>query len=203
MAQQLLQDAACARRAPRSGGLAAELGAGALGLEQLRQLLERQAEQIAQADDLPDPLDVGLGVERGACPRARSAPRAEQPDLLVVADRPRRGAGQLGDLADPQRRVDRGARRRERRSAWRWRSSAAAATVGPRRQRLAAAARSRRGRHVLGSGERHDRADHRDAGQAPQRRVHVRDERRQLRGRRCGWPRPEKTLNSTSSWYRR
>src|SRR5262249_37809875 len=30
----------------------------------------------------------------------------QQPDLLVVADRARRRAGELGDLADPQRLVD-------------------------------------------------------------------------------------------------
>ena len=53
--------------------LAAKIGARALGLEQLRELLERQAEQVTEADDLPDPLDVGLGVAAVlalACARA-------------------------------------------------------------------------------------------------------------------------------------
>ncbi len=82
--------------------LAAQIGARALGLEQLRELLERQPEQITEAKDLPDAVDVGLRVAAVLALRAR-VPAAEQADLLVVADRPRRRAGELGELADPQR----------------------------------------------------------------------------------------------------
>src|SRR5262249_34302155 len=47
-------------------------------------------------------LDVCLAV--GAVAALRAIDRAgQQPDLLVVADRAGRRAGELGDLADPQR----------------------------------------------------------------------------------------------------
>ena len=45
------------------GQLTSQLGAGALGLQQLGELFERQPEQVPQAHDLRDPLDVGLGVQ--------------------------------------------------------------------------------------------------------------------------------------------
>src|SRR6202040_3393184 len=54
--------------------------------------------RVAQA------LDVPLAVDAVAAGLALDAGR-EQPDLLVVADRARRGAHHLGDLADPQARM--------------------------------------------------------------------------------------------------
>src|SRR5204863_1489854 len=70
-----------------------------LGGDQLAQLVERHPEQLLEPQDLAQPLDVGLRV---LAMRARRPPagRLEQPDLLVVADRPRRGAHELGDVAD-------------------------------------------------------------------------------------------------------
>src|SRR5581483_2206456 len=81
-----------------------------LGLEQLRELLEREPEQVAQTNDLPDPIDVGLRVVAVLALRALG-PLAEQPDLLVVADRPRSHACELGDLADADRPVRSGRHR--------------------------------------------------------------------------------------------
>src|SRR5205807_802251 len=81
--------------------LAAELGASGLGIEQLRQLLQREAQQVAQADDLADAVHVSGRVPTVLALDAVNRAR-EHPDLLVVADGPRRRAGQLGDLADAQ-----------------------------------------------------------------------------------------------------
>ena len=87
--------------------LAAQRGAGALGLDQLLQLLQRDAEQVLQAQQLGQALDVGLGVGAVGAGLAAAGDR-QQADLLVVADRPRRRAGQLGDVADPQLGAGRG-----------------------------------------------------------------------------------------------
>ena len=77
-------------------------GARGLGVEQHRELVEREAEQVAEPDDLAHALDVGLAV--GAVLALGAVVGAgEQADLLVVADRPRRRAGELGDLSDPER----------------------------------------------------------------------------------------------------
>src|ERR1700739_2424938 len=87
------------RRCARA--LLAQVSRGALRLQQLGELLQGEAEQVAQADDLPHPLDVGLGV--AAMFALGSLRRGiEQADLLPVADRAGRGARQLGDLADAQ-----------------------------------------------------------------------------------------------------
>ena len=81
--------------------LAAQGGAGVLGLDQLLQLLQRDAEQVLQPQQLGEALDVGLGVGAVGAGLAAAGGR-EEADLLVVADRPRRRPGQLRDLADPQ-----------------------------------------------------------------------------------------------------
>src|SRR4029078_5690200 len=68
---------------------AAERGTRLLGLGELHELLEREAAQVAK----PDQLLAARDVRRGVRPvRALLAPgaRAEQPELLVVADRARR-----------------------------------------------------------------------------------------------------------------
>ena len=80
--------------------LAPQRGAGALGGDQLAELLERDAEQLAQPEQLAEPLDVLLAVGAVGAGLALLL-GGEQPDLLVVADRPRRGPGELGDVADP------------------------------------------------------------------------------------------------------
>ena len=77
--------------------------AGLLGLGELDQLLEREPEQVAQAHDLAQASDVGLGVEPVAALGPVRAP-AEQTELLVVADRAGGGADQARDLADAVRR---------------------------------------------------------------------------------------------------
>src|SRR5438105_5144638 len=69
------------------------------GFEKLLELVEGEVEQVAQPLELADALDVGVGVEtvRALAPFAA----LEQADLLVVADRARRDAGELRELADP------------------------------------------------------------------------------------------------------
>ena len=78
MAERLLEDPLLGGRILGLLELAAQLGARGLGLEQPRQLLERQAQQVAKADDLADALDVGLGVE-AMLPWARSAAPGSNP----------------------------------------------------------------------------------------------------------------------------
>src|SRR5262249_33836425 len=82
--------------------LAAQRGTSLLRLGQLDELLKRQPEQVAQPDQLLQPDDIGLAVEPV---RALLALRlaSEQAALLVVADRPRRHADAIGDLADAER----------------------------------------------------------------------------------------------------
>jgi hypothetical protein len=127
------------------------------------------SEQVTQADDLAHPLDVGLRVAAVLALLAVGG-RAEQPDLLVVADRPHGRAGQLGDLADPQRPLGRP----------RWRSCSSPASVRligpppaprPRRLHLGDQRGRRRDQSDVPSGARRatNRAEHRDGRQAPQR----------------------------------
>src|SRR4051812_34016791 len=87
-------------RAGRVQLLAARV-ARLLGLHQRLELVEADAEQRLQAHGLAQALDVLLVVEAVAAGLALAA-AAQQPDLLVVADGPRRRARQPGDLADPQ-----------------------------------------------------------------------------------------------------
>src|SRR5581483_10132707 len=75
------------------------------------ELVEREAEQVAQARDLAQALDVGLRVHAVLALLALDA--RQQAELLVVADRPRRHSRALCDLADPQ----------HRHAAWRRRTS--------------------------------------------------------------------------------
>src|SRR6185312_14781282 len=71
--------------------------------DQLAQLLERHAEQVAHPQQLPQALDVLLVVETVLTGRA-ALRRRQQPLLLVVADRARRRADEPRDVADPQQR---------------------------------------------------------------------------------------------------
>ena len=104
VAERLLEDLAAAHRVLDAVvPLAPQRRPGALGLDQLLQLLERDAEQVLQPQQLGEPLDVGLGVGAVGA-RLAAAGGRQQADLLVVADRPRRRPGQLGDVADPQLR---------------------------------------------------------------------------------------------------
>src|SRR4051794_10684854 len=103
VAQRLGEDLAAARRVVDSAELAPQRRAGLLRLDQLLELLERDAEQLAQAQQLAQALHVLVAV--GAVPAALAPLRVgQEPDLLVVADRARRGAGQLRELADAQPR---------------------------------------------------------------------------------------------------
>src|SRR5207248_5963549 len=83
--------------------LLAQGGAGVLGGQELAQLVERDPEQVAQAQDLAHAFDVRFRVDPELPGLAVAGP-GEEPDLLVVAQRAGRGAGQLGDVADAQRR---------------------------------------------------------------------------------------------------
>ena len=74
--------------------------AGRLVLEQLADLGEAEAGVVAEALDEPQPLDVVLVVQ--AVVAVGSGGRLEQPELLVVADRPGRQAERRRDLLDPQ-----------------------------------------------------------------------------------------------------
>ena len=144
--------------------LAAQRGAGALGLDQLLQLLQRDPEQVLQPQQLGEPLDVGLGVGAVGAGLA-AAGRRQQPDLLVVADRPRG----------------------RRRPAWRRRRCAArcaAHGVASISSAIASSIAAAADRGAVGYGatllarpqQRDPGAEHRDRGQHPERRVHVVDE---------------------------
>ena len=102
MAERLAQQPPLDLRVLGLAELAPDLSAGRLGLEQLRQLLEREPQQVAEPDDLARSARRPPAC-RAVLARSRSARARQQADLLVVADRARRRAGQLGDLADPQR----------------------------------------------------------------------------------------------------
>ncbi len=75
-------------------------GARLLVLEQLADLGQREPRVVAQPADEAEPLQV-LGVVQ-AVGALGAGGRGEQPDLLVVADRPRRETGLGGDLLDAQ-----------------------------------------------------------------------------------------------------
>ena len=132
-----------------------------LGLEQRRDLLQREAEQVAQAHDLAHALDVGLRVAAVLALGAVGA--REQADLFVVADRARGGAEQLGHLADAKRLDLRGAHAATR-------SSRTSAGPTDASGTLTCAGRAA---EIAAPSER-------DRGQAPQRGVHVGHERNQL-----------------------
>src|SRR5205085_5457791 len=78
---------------------AADRGPRLLGLDELLQLVERDVEQIAQPLQLEQALDVVVVVD--ALRALAPLPAGEEADFLVVADRPRRRADALRDLADP------------------------------------------------------------------------------------------------------
>src|SRR5581483_7562889 len=69
-----------------------------LGLDELLQLVEREVEQVAEALELRQALDVCFVVE--AMRSLRPLAAGQEADLLVVADRARRDADALRHLAD-------------------------------------------------------------------------------------------------------
>src|SRR5262249_53628481 len=73
-----------------------------LGLGQRDELLERKAQQVPEPDELAEPRDVRLGVV-AMRPLGTRFGAAEQSQLLVVANRPRRDADLLGHFADAER----------------------------------------------------------------------------------------------------
>src|SRR5919197_1702574 len=75
-----------------------ELRAGRLGRHQLAELVEAEIEQVPQPPDLAQPLDVRVRVAPALALLAILR-GGEQSDLLVVANRARRGPGQLRQLA--------------------------------------------------------------------------------------------------------
>src|SRR5947208_1745554 len=83
------------------GELAADLGARGLGGHELTQLVETQVEQVAQPDQLLQPLDVRLRVQPPLALLALLG-CGQEPDLLVVANRARRRARELRQLAYPK-----------------------------------------------------------------------------------------------------
>ena len=70
-----------------------------LGHQEASQVVQRDAEEVAQLDELAKPLDVAVAVE--AVPAFLPLRAAEQTELLVVADRARGDTGLLRNLADP------------------------------------------------------------------------------------------------------
>src|SRR5215210_1846006 len=102
VSHRLVEDLAAADRlVDAASPLASQGSPGALGARQLTQLLERDAEQLLEAQQLAQPLHVRALVESVRARRPAAGGR-EQADLLVVADRARRGPRRLGHLADPQ-----------------------------------------------------------------------------------------------------
>ena len=136
--------------------LLAQHAACLLDLEQLLQLVEADAEERLEPQRLAQALDVGVGVEAMAPGLALLAAAGQQPDLLVVADRARGRADELGDLADAQ--------------GGRWSSRWSCGDSHCVGLRLGFA---------RGTQQRHARAEDRGGRQHPQRDVHVVDERRQ------------------------
>ena len=159
------------------------------------ELLERDAQQLFQAHHLAQALDLGA---RCRCDGARRGARrrlAQQADLLVVADRPRRRADEPRDVADAQLLLGAG---------WHLGAAGIGGLLLRRRHRRAALRRARRCRRtplawryrclvlcrraaVGGPQQAHARAEQRDGGQHPQGDVHVGDERRELLRRRGPW----------------
>ena len=88
---------------PRSPGTQRGSRADVLVLEQLADLREREAGDVAQFVDVADALQVRGVVE--AVVALGSGRRTQEADLLVVADRPRRQADLRGHLLDAERRV--------------------------------------------------------------------------------------------------
>src|SRR3954452_4305579 len=124
VAQRLGEDLAAARGIVDGAELAPQRRPRLLGLDQLLELLERDAEKLAQAQQLAQALDVLVAV--GAVPAALARLRGRQePDLLVVADRAWRGARQLCELADAEGRIHDGTASAvaERAVTWRGRMS--------------------------------------------------------------------------------
>jgi hypothetical protein len=78
------------------------LDVGVLG-EQRRDLLEREP-QPSVDDDVPEPLQVVVGVDAVAC---RRPVRADQPDVVVMVQGPHRHAEPVGHLPDGERPVRR------------------------------------------------------------------------------------------------
>src|SRR5262249_5576691 len=81
--------------------LLSQRGPGALRGRQLAELLEGDAEQLPHPEQLPQVLQVLLAVAPVSARRPRLRGR-QKPDLLVVADGPRRGARQLRQVTDPE-----------------------------------------------------------------------------------------------------
>src|SRR5207253_4154050 len=97
--QRLVQDLGTTAAGGAGVPLAAQRGARVLGLDDRLQLLERHAEQLAQADQLEEALDVLVHVAAVLSLRPPARP-VQQAELLVVADRPSRRPRALGDLTD-------------------------------------------------------------------------------------------------------
>src|SRR5207302_1213051 len=70
-----------------------------LGHQETPQVVQRDAEEVAQLDELAKPLDVAVAVE--AVPALLPLRAAEQTELLVVANRARGDTGLFRNLADP------------------------------------------------------------------------------------------------------
>src|SRR3954467_13456588 len=100
MAVRLLEELLLLGRVVRRLEALANDGPRLLGLDEALQLLERDPEQVAQPDQLLQARHLGL-AERAVTALLEPGRRRQQADLLVVADRPRRRADELGDLADP------------------------------------------------------------------------------------------------------
>ncbi len=82
------------------GPLIAQGGARLYGFGELDELVECQPQQVAEANELLQTGDVGIGVEPVCALRALPG-LVEQPELFVVADRARGDTGSLGYFADP------------------------------------------------------------------------------------------------------
>src|SRR5205807_6158432 len=94
----------------RAPPLRSKCRARIFGFDQLLELVERQPEQLLQAQDLLEPLDIRLVVEAMLAAAPLVASR-QQPDLLVIPHGARRRPHALGNLADPERNPRRGGHR--------------------------------------------------------------------------------------------
>src|SRR2546430_1890445 len=97
------QQGALLRRVGGRAEAGARLRPGVLVLEQLADLGQAEAGVVAQALDELEARDVVRVVEPVRPARAR---RLQEPDLLVVADRPRGQPDLVGDLLDAELRLD-------------------------------------------------------------------------------------------------